>query len=98
MLMIRSMHTYSFCCVAPKPVLYAGEMSDLPRTWILGLCLMVAACGSMPKRQAVWNPYDLNPAAGNKPIPADNDSYYTPPSGFIACATINDAPSCSGSD
>jgi hypothetical protein len=67
-------------------------------TWILLLCVGVAACASPQKKFDVMDMYNV-PHAAPATAPAvtvDYDNYYTQPTGYRGCAVINDAPSCGG--
>ena len=60
-------------------------------------CLLLAACAPKAKTPDILNLYELPRAGqGARPLPVDNDSYYRQPTGYKGCATIADAPSCSG--
>lgn len=57
----------------------------------------MAACTPQPKTPNALNLYELPGAVrSTRPLPVDNDSYYSQPTGYKGCATINEAPSCGG--
>lgn len=56
---------------------------------------MLAACAPAAKKSDVIDLYQ-QPAGAVRPLPSDNDSYYTQPTGLKGCTTINDLPSCGG--
>lgn len=61
--------------------------------------IVLAACAPAAKKSDVIDLYQqpTRAATGNvRPVPSDNDSYYTQPTGIKGCTTINDLPSCGG--
>lgn len=60
---------------------------------------VLAACAPAPKKTDVIDLYQqpthTTPGA-TRPVPSDNDSYYTQPTVYKGCTTINDLPSCGG--
>lgn len=60
---------------------------------------VLAACAPVAKKADVIDLYQqpARAATGNvRPVPSDNDSYYTQPTVYKNCITINDLPSCGG--
>ena len=85
-----------FCCMRGPNMLGMQMMKTAfhYRPIGLGLCVMLSACAAVQKKNPAFDLYELHPVAVG--VPADYDSYYTPPKSASACSTINESPSCNG--
>jgi hypothetical protein len=73
-----------------------NSMRILFHSMVFSLCgsLLLVACDP-PQKQPTWNLYAL-PATGQ--ASGDYDANYTQPHSYNSCESINDSPSCGGSD
>lgn len=63
--------------------LFHAAMSRLWRlVCVVLVVLCVTACASRPK-SGVWDTYDTRHVVPEDAVTYDNDSYYTPPSGYL---------------